>query len=77
MKIVGRWTPDVGPILCWVLTERTVTEDTGLQQSLPPVPGPCLTHVPHPAVGQSLPLTNLGGGVEEQLVIAALVDTPR
>ena len=77
MKIVGRWTPDVGPILCWVLTERTVTEDTGLQQSLPPVPGPGLTHVSHPAVGQPLPLTNLGGGVEEQLVIAALVDTPR
>ena len=54
-----------------------MTEDTGLQQSLPPVPGPGLTHVSHSAVGQPLPLTNLGGGVEEQLVIAALVDTPR
>ena len=73
---MGRWTPDVGPILCWVLTERTVTLDAGPQEDPPPVPGPRLTDVPHPAVAQSLPLADLGGGVQEQLVISPLVHTP-
>ena len=69
-------TPDKGSVLSWVQTERTATLDTSLQEPPPPLPGPALTDIPHPAVAQSLPLPDLAGGVEEQLVVPPLVDTP-
>ena len=69
-------TPDQGSILSWILTERTATLDTSLQQPPPPVPGPGLTDIPHPAVAQSLPLPDLAGGVQEELVVSPLVHTP-
>ena len=34
-----------------------------------------MTDVPHSAVAQPLPLLDLGGGVEEELVVPALVHT--
>ena len=53
-----------------------MTLDAGPQEDPPPVPGPRLTDIPHPAVAQSLPLADLGGGVQEELVVSALVHTP-
>ena len=43
-----------------------MTLDAGPQEDPPPVPGPRLTDIPHPAVAQSLPLADLGGGVQEE-----------
>ena len=47
-----------------------------IPQKLLSVTGVSLKQVLDPTVTESVALGNVGGGVEEQLVVSALVDTP-